>query len=430
MLKMPLTLLRGKKIIQAAELKNLDGELIKIISDYLHNRKIQDEYGKIYEVTAGVPQGSIIGPCLWNLLYDGVLKLKMPDGIKLIAYADDLAVICVAKREKELMYNMNRALKTISTWMSDNGLEIAANKTEAVLLIGRKKHSPIQFKIDNQIINPQETVKYLGVVFDRNLSFAAHIKQAVEKANKAVKNLSILLPKTHGPEEGKRRILGHVAQSVVLYGVEAWYKALEVQKYRLIIERLQRRICLLINRGYRTIGLESARVISGVIPFKILVEERLRGQNKNKKENRDVTLNDWQKQWSEYTGSGWTKMIINNIKTWVERKHGGSSYHITQFLSGHGCFMKYLYAIKKVQTPYCLYCEEEEENTAEHTFFRCHFWKIFHERANKKIKCEITTENVMDKMVETEENWKIIKSWIEEVLKRKEEDQRRKERSS
>ena len=75
------------------------------------------ENGKVYKVTAGVPQGSIVGATLWNLLYNGVLQLKVPKGITLIAYADDLAVVGIAKKENELIEKVNITLGKISEWM-------------------------------------------------------------------------------------------------------------------------------------------------------------------------------------------------------------------------------------------------------------------------------------------------------------------------
>lgn len=45
-----------------------------------------------YSITAGVPQGSLLGPLLWNIMYDGLPKLTMPNEMKLVAFADDIAI--------------------------------------------------------------------------------------------------------------------------------------------------------------------------------------------------------------------------------------------------------------------------------------------------------------------------------------------------
>nr|CAI5825445.1 unnamed protein product [Callosobruchus analis] len=50
----------------------------------------------------GVPQGSILGPTLWNIVYNGVLELDLTERVTTIAYADDLAVVVVANDEEEL----------------------------------------------------------------------------------------------------------------------------------------------------------------------------------------------------------------------------------------------------------------------------------------------------------------------------------------
>ena len=53
--------------------------LMEILNDYFHDRKIiyltDDRVGK-YVVTADIPQGYVVRPLLWNIMYDGVFRLK------------------------------------------------------------------------------------------------------------------------------------------------------------------------------------------------------------------------------------------------------------------------------------------------------------------------------------------------------------------
>ena len=101
-----------------------------------------------------------------------------------------------AKDESELKVKANAAMEQVASWMESHHLALAPEKTEAILLIGRKRCNPIAgLNLRGVTVEPKREVKYLGVILDQGLTFAPHIQQALRKAKTAVTALSRLLPR-------------------------------------------------------------------------------------------------------------------------------------------------------------------------------------------------------------------------------------------
>ena len=81
-----------------------------------------------------VPQGSVIGPTLWNLVYDRFLKREVGQGCEVIGYADDIALLVAAKSLENFTRRVKQEVAGIKGWLLDVELRLAEDKTALTML--------------------------------------------------------------------------------------------------------------------------------------------------------------------------------------------------------------------------------------------------------------------------------------------------------
>ena len=151
----------------------------RILKNYLKDRILvydTEDGQKEYKITGGIPQGSVLGPLLWNIMYDNIFKLSLPKECKIVGYADDVALIIVSKLKEEIIQLCNESITIIRNWLMKVGLRLAENKTEAILISSRKIRESITIKVGNEKIRSKEFIKYLGIIIDDKLSFKSHLQ--------------------------------------------------------------------------------------------------------------------------------------------------------------------------------------------------------------------------------------------------------------
>lgn len=91
--------------MRALQAINVPKYLCRILNDSLSDRTLYYDTSqgkKSYNITSGVPQDTVLGPTLWNIMYNGILKINLPGYAKLVGFADDVAIIVTSKRKDEV----------------------------------------------------------------------------------------------------------------------------------------------------------------------------------------------------------------------------------------------------------------------------------------------------------------------------------------
>lgn len=161
------------------------GQALLLLKSYLSNRKqvvqINNMCSKALSVTCGVPQGSILGPLLFNIYLNDIVKIN--PSAKFIIYADDTSIFFAGTDIHELVDTCNHTMKALENWSKSNSMQINELKTKAVIFRPKNKPIPVHRNIflNSRPIEIVEHFKCLGVVFSANMSWDSHINYLVGK---------------------------------------------------------------------------------------------------------------------------------------------------------------------------------------------------------------------------------------------------------
>jgi hypothetical protein len=131
-------------------------------------------------VSSGVPQGSHLGPFIFNVVTDdssSVLKY-----CKSLKYADDLKLYYNIRSNEDCL-RMQSDIFEFVLWSKMNGLSLNVDKCFAKSYYRRRNPIIFDYKILNRILVRPDIVEDLGVIFDTKVTFNPHIDAKLAKAS-------------------------------------------------------------------------------------------------------------------------------------------------------------------------------------------------------------------------------------------------------
>ena len=198
-----------------------------LIADYLSSRhqyvQIDEKSSDRLIVTNGVPQGSILGPILFNIY---VHDLKHETCATCVQYADDTSIYRHFKPEhlNENVKQMNTEFDNIAKWSKASNLVFNGNKTKSLLFATRQMNKarhlglPNTYKIVNEgnEIERVDSFKLLGITFSQDLTWNEHIKKTTRSAHQTLRTLALL--KRYTPYHLRKQLAEALVLSKIDYG--------------------------------------------------------------------------------------------------------------------------------------------------------------------------------------------------------------------
>lgn len=163
-----------------------------LLHSYLSCRKqrvkLNGSFSKWAHVVRGVPQGSLMGPVLFNIYINDLLFVLEKECV-VYNYADDNTLSCAHPEANIVKGTLEKACSSAITWFDSNYMKVNPDKFQFLLLHG---HTSFSLNISGHTINPTQVIKLLGVHIDKNLNFNHHIEKLVSQGGKQVNVLARL----------------------------------------------------------------------------------------------------------------------------------------------------------------------------------------------------------------------------------------------
>lgn len=171
-------------LIHKMRLNGISLPMCQIISSFLQNRKFRIKMSTckstVRPIEAGVPQGSVLAPMLFNIY---VSDLPALPGASMALYADDTAILVTSRSVEIVERRLQEYLEILQEWYSKWRIKVNTEKSSAILFTKRRIRPTTDLTLFGANIPWTNQARYLGILLDHKLTWKLHIESQCNKAN-------------------------------------------------------------------------------------------------------------------------------------------------------------------------------------------------------------------------------------------------------
>ena len=203
----------------------INGTSLSLIRNYLTNRfqyvQFENSESDLLEIKTGIPQGSILGPLFFSIMINDLVNSS--NKFKFLMYADDTTIYFNLEdfpiENREVL--INNELEKVNKWLKLNKLAVNVDKTKSMLFHKRRPVTPIQFSINNRIIDVVQHFNYLGIMLDADMSWKTHVamvRNKLSRINGILHRLKYIYPQSILITLYKSLFVPHINYGSLLWG--------------------------------------------------------------------------------------------------------------------------------------------------------------------------------------------------------------------
>jgi len=253
-----------------------DSNMFNYIKCFLNSRQfsvsLTNAQSKNYTQQNGIPQGSSLSVTLFLLAINDITNtITFP--VKSNLFADDFNFWCKSPNLKTVQHFLQDTANNIAKWSTLTGFKISSLKSQCIIFSNKRGQKHINIQLNDNFIPNVNTIKILGVYFDKKINWLQHLKQLKISLTRSLNIMKMISHTTWGGDEDTLiKVHRHLIRAKIDYGATIYQSAKPHHK-KIIDTSINASLRLAIG-AFRSSPIESIRNLALEPPSELRHKEK------------------------------------------------------------------------------------------------------------------------------------------------------------